>query len=237
MQVYPNGKKIPTADIKVGDFIFAENSHPFYVSSIKKCTAPGSWESYLKFRVKILGDSSKDPIYTEFTSYSVDFVEFFNHSAMHCVIRLEDKKEINKINASWKKFVSSVSKSTCIIDISRLLYEKHSDYYSAIEIITKFESVGHIRKLITSYVENAIYMLSRESIQLQLGIDAVQYTGLVPGLVPSVIAVNIAKLLVAGESYDDIYARVNSWKLAYDEMCVARLRMEEAFILPITHID
>jgi hypothetical protein len=225
------GGKIPVSDIKVGDFIFTDTVRPFYVSSIKKCVACGSWEPYLKFRVKLLGDSSKDPVYTEILS-SYDNVEFYN-SSMYTVVRMGSTEEVKKVNASWKKFTASISKPTNIIDIYNTLNDKHPDHYSAQEIIARFESVGHIRKLVTSNVEHAIYMLSKDSIQLQLGINDAEYNEL---LTVGCFA-SLAKLFVAGESYSDINDRVRSWKTAYNKMTMARMSMGEAFTCSITNLS
>lgn len=225
------GGKITVSDIKVGDFIFTDTGHPFYVSSIKKCVGSSFRTPYLKFRLKLLGDSIKDPVYTEIVS-SYDDVEFYT-SSMYTVVRMDSTEEVKKINVSWKKFIASIRKTTNVINIYSTLNDKHPDHYSAQEIIARFESVGHIRKLITHNVEHAIYMLSKDGIQLQFDIDDAEYNELftIGG------AGKLANLFIAGESYSDINERVRSWKKAYNRMITARLSMEEAFTCSITNLS
>lgn len=225
------GGKIPVSDLKVGDFVFTDNVQPLYVSSIKKCVGSSSWTPYLKFRVKGLGDSSKDPVYTEILS-SYDDVEFYT-SSMYTVVRMDSTEEVKKINVSWKKFIASIRKTANVIDIYNILNDKHPGHYSAREIIHRFRSVEYIRKLVTSHVEHAIYMLSKDGIQLQLGIDDAEYNE----LLTSGCDAKLAELFVAGESYSDINERVRSWKKAYNRMITARLSMEEAFTCSITNLS
>jgi hypothetical protein len=229
MQVTQYTDAIPVDNLQVGDVILCSSLHDpiVYISSIKKIPSVHGG-SYLKFNIKLPGEARKGKVFDYFNSFvypGSNGPAVILGCARVTVVRFSSPEETAKFGKSWKNIIGRFTRVISLYNVCANMHRTPS-YYGIADIINLVNNDSKLQEVLEDKIADCIrYNVKMDNLIKELGLESVDvYKEFISSHV-----VEVARLVLNGESVLDIRNRVAEWKLAYIEKAEAHVRMHQAF--------